>query len=103
MGAGPIATRNDIPGRSSTGFLRWREHRQVSAIARQLICSYFPISNGGQLATQELDWRAMLQCRTFDVDNSDPRTLLQAIVDEVQQFGPQELRDDITLVVAKCT
>jgi len=33
----------------------------------------------------------------------DPRTLLQAIVDEVQQFGPQELRDDITLVVAKCT
>lgn len=30
------------------------------------------------------------------------QTLLTAIVDEVRQFSPQEQRDDITLIVAKC-
>ena len=30
------------------------------------------------------------------------RDLLAAIVEEVQQFSPNEQHDDITLVVAKC-
>ena len=35
------------------------------------------IADGGQFATQELNWRAMLQRRALEVDNSDPRILLQ--------------------------
>ena len=75
--AGTIPTSNDIPGRFSTRLLRCREHRQVSAIACELMCAYLAIANGGQFATQEFDWRAMLRCRTIEVDNSDPRTPLQ--------------------------
>jgi hypothetical protein len=35
------------------------------------------VANGGQFATQELNWRAMLRRRPLKVDNSDPRALLQ--------------------------
>jgi serine phosphatase RsbU (regulator of sigma subunit) len=31
-----------------------------------------------------------------------PQLMLDAIVDEVQQFSPHEQHDDITLIVAKC-
>jgi serine phosphatase RsbU (regulator of sigma subunit) len=30
------------------------------------------------------------------------RAAMTAILDEVRQFGPQEQRDDITLIVATC-
>ena len=32
----------------------------------------------------------------------DSQTLLRSIVNQVQQFGPQEQGDDITLIIAKC-
>jgi hypothetical protein len=35
------------------------------------------IADGGQFATQELNWRAMLRRRTIEVDNADPRPSLQ--------------------------
>jgi serine phosphatase RsbU (regulator of sigma subunit) len=31
-----------------------------------------------------------------------PQQLLNSILDDVQRFSPQEQRDDITLIVAKC-
>src|SRR5450631_1405777 len=75
--AGTIPTSNDIPGRFSTHFLRWREHCQVSAIPCELICGDRTIADGGQFATQELNWCAMFRRRKLKVDNSDPRTPLQ--------------------------
>jgi serine phosphatase RsbU (regulator of sigma subunit) len=32
-----------------------------------------------------------------------PQQLLNSILDDVQRFSPREQRDDITLIVAKCT
>src|SRR5437763_4763402 len=72
-----IWTRNNIAGRFSTRFLRCREHRQVSAIASELICGDLAIANRGQFAPQEFNWRAVLRCWTLEVDNADPRAPLQ--------------------------
>lgn len=53
-------------------------------------------------ATEEFGEQRLIEAlrRHRDLPSSD---LLAAIVDEVQQFGPDEQYDDITLIVAKCT
>src|SRR5215470_9514927 len=48
--ASTIPTRDDIPGRFSTRYLRRREHREVSAVPCELICSDRAIADGGQFA-----------------------------------------------------
>src|SRR5207253_1509462 len=65
--AATIPTGNDIPGRLSTRLLRWRENREVSTIARELIGGDLAIANGGQFATQERNRRAMFRRRTLEV------------------------------------
>jgi hypothetical protein len=76
--AGAIRTSNDIPGRFSTRLLRWRERGEVFAIACELIRGDLAIANGGQFATQELNWRAILRRRALEVDNCDPRAPFKA-------------------------
>jgi hypothetical protein len=61
--AGTIPTRDDIPGRFSTRYLRRREHCEVSAVPCELICGDRAIADGGQFAMQEVNWRAMLRRR----------------------------------------
>src|ERR1700751_6066193 len=76
-GAGTIPARNDILRRFPPRFVRWREHRQISAISCELGYGDLAIANGGEFATQELDRRAMLRRRTLEIDNADPRAGLQ--------------------------
>jgi hypothetical protein len=68
---------NDVPGELSAGFVRWRKHCQVSAIVCELMRGDLAIADGGQFVTQQLNRRTMLRCRTLEVDNTDPRALLQ--------------------------
>src|SRR5262245_31497413 len=72
--AGTISTRNDISRSFSARSLRRGEDRQVSAVPCEIICGDRAIADGGQFATQELNWRAMLRRWKLKVDNSDPGT-----------------------------
>ena len=73
--AGRIAqatiSRGDFRAATSGG-----ENTASILVPCELICGNLAIADGGQLATQELNWRAMLRRRKLKVDNSDPRTLL---------------------------
>lgn len=74
---GRIRTSNDIAGRFSSRYVRRREYRQISSVPCELICDDLAIADGGQFAAQEINWRAMLRRRKLEIDNPDPRTLLQ--------------------------
>ncbi|MDA9544682.1 hypothetical protein ACM43_08945 [Bradyrhizobium sp. CCBAU 45321] len=87
---GRIRASNDVARRFSSRQLRRREYCEVSSVPCELISGDLAIVEGGQLAAQELNWRAMLRGRKLKIDNSDPRTLLQGgreIVEEGIRLG----------------
>ena len=72
-----VSAGNDFSRRFPFRFRRRRNHRQISAIACELMRGDLAIADGGQFATQELNRRTMLRRRTLEVDNADPRASLQ--------------------------